>query len=130
MLRVIAVDRDADSNGRVSYDITYGNEEGLFSVGYDSGLVSLLKPLLRSTELEITAYDHGSPPLKAAIRLNLELAENEIDSSPRLLSPNLVMNISEDLQVGSEIINFAKSTTLNHGERKKIYSVCHSILFW
>ncbi|KFM63480.1 Protocadherin Fat 2, partial [Stegodyphus mimosarum] len=66
VLHVIAIDKDSRDNGRVTYVISQGNERGHFSLDYDSGLLSVAKPLDREEihhyELNITASDHGRPP--------------------------------------------------------------------
>ncbi|KAG7213360.1 hypothetical protein KM043_002656 [Ampulex compressa] len=107
LFRVVAVDKDAGDNGRVSYVISSANEEARFSVGYESGIVSLERPMLRSTELEITANDHGAPPRKATLRLSLIFASGQTSGPPRLLLSNPVARISEDLQIGAAVLNVA-----------------------
>ncbi|XP_024947273.1 protein dachsous isoform X2 [Cephus cinctus] len=106
LLRVVAVDKDAGDNGRVSYVITSGNEEGRFSVGYDSGIVTLARPMSRLTELEITANDHGTPPRKATLKLVLTLA-SQAAGPPRLLLPGPTAKISEDSALGATVLNVA-----------------------
>lgn len=117
MVRVVAVDKDAGDNGRVSYVITSANEEARFSVGYESGIVSLERPMARTTELEITANDHGSPPRKSTLRLILALASGQSNGPPRLLLANPVARISEDLQVGAPVLNVAGPIIADQGER-------------
>lgn len=117
MVRVVAVDKDAGDNGRVSYVITSANEEARFSVGYESGIVSLERPMARSTELEITANDHGSPPRKSTLRLILSLASGQTNGPPRLLLANPVARISEDLQVGAPVLNVAGPIIADQGEQ-------------
>lgn len=115
LTRVVAVDKDVDDNGRVSYVITSGNEEGRFSVGYDSGLVTLLKPMIRPLELEITANDHGSPPRKATIKLSLNLAFGQTSGPPRLLLSNPIARVSELLPIGSAVLNVAGPAIADQG---------------
>nr|XP_033326579.1 protein dachsous [Megalopta genalis] len=118
LVRVVAVDKDAGDNGRVSYVITSANEEARFSVGYESGIVSLQRPMfmeVRSTELEITANDHGSPPRKSTIRLHLTLASGQSNGPPRLLLANPVANVSEDLHVGAPVLNVAGPIIADQG---------------
>lgn len=117
LVRVVAVDKDAGDNGRVSYVITSANEEARFSVGYESGIVSLERPMARSTELEITANDHGSPPRKSTLRLILSLASGQTNGPPRLLLANPVARISEDLQVGAPVLNVAGPIIADQGEQ-------------
>ncbi|XP_020287734.1 protein dachsous isoform X2 [Pseudomyrmex gracilis] len=107
LVRVVAVDKDSGDNGRVSYVITSGNEEARFSVGYDSGIVTLMKPVTKLTDLEITANDHGSPPRKAVLKLSLTPATAQMSGPPRLLKPNPVVMISENLNVGASVLDVA-----------------------
>lgn len=100
----------------MSYIISAGNEEGRFSVGYDSGMVSLVRPMLRPAELDITASDHGFPPRKSVFKLSLTLASDETDGPPRLLLPNQVAKISEDFQVGASVINVAGPAAASQGK--------------
>lgn len=106
-MRVVAVDKDAGDNGRVSYVITAGNEEGRFSVGYDSGVVTLVKPIVRDAEIEITANDHGTPARRATLNLTLIMASGQTSGSPRLLVPSPIARVSEDLAVGSTVLDVA-----------------------
>lgn len=116
-MRVVAVDKDAGDNGRVSYVISSGNEEGRFSVGYDSGLVSLVRPpLLRPSELEITANDHGVPPRKASLKLSLTTAAGQTSGPPRLLLPNPIARVSENLRVGADVASVAGAAVLDQGK--------------
>lgn len=119
LVRVVAVDKDFGDNGRVSYVITAGNEEARFSVGYESGIVSLEKPIARPTDLEITANDHGSPPRKAVLKLSLTPSTTQASGPPRLLLPNPVVEISEDLQVGTAVLNVAGPAIADQGKRER-----------
>ncbi|XP_011702382.1 PREDICTED: protein dachsous [Wasmannia auropunctata] len=109
LVRVVAVDKDDDDNGRVSYVITSGNEDSRIIVGYDSGIVSLAKPLTKPLNLEITANDHGSPFRKAVMKLNVIPVAAQASGPPRLLLPNPIAKISENLHVGSHVMNVAGS---------------------
>ncbi|XP_015176207.1 PREDICTED: protein dachsous [Polistes dominula] len=115
LVRVVAIDKDAGDNGRISYVITSGNDEGRFSVGYESGIVSLARPMIRPTELEITANDHGSPPRKATLKLTLTLAAGQTRGPPRLLLSNPVARISEDLRTGASVMDVAGPAIVDQG---------------
>ncbi|XP_014468281.1 PREDICTED: protein dachsous [Dinoponera quadriceps] len=115
LVRVVAVDKDSGDNGRVSYVITAGNEEARFSVGFESGIVSLEKPIVRPTDLEITANDHGSPPRKAVLKLTLTPSSNQARGPPRLLLPNPIVRISEHLRVGGPVLNVAGPAIAQQG---------------
>ncbi|XP_046738187.1 protein dachsous [Diprion similis] len=112
--RVVAVDKDSGDNGRVSYVITSGNEGGRFSVGYDSGILTLARPMRGPTELEITANDHGTPPRKASLKLHLA-ASAHAAGPPRLLQANPIVRISEDAQVGASVATVAGPAMADQG---------------
>ncbi|XP_072754595.1 protein dachsous isoform X1 [Anoplolepis gracilipes] len=115
LVRVVAIDKDSGDNGRVFYVITSGNEEGRFTVGYESGIVSLAKPVTRPTDLEITANDHGSPPRKAVLKLNLIPVTTKISGPLRLLLPNPIAKISENLHIGAPVLSVAGPAVADQG---------------
>lgn len=96
--------------------ITSGNEESRFTVGYESGIVSLVKHITKPANLEITANDHGSPPRKAVLKLSLIPVIGQASGPPRLLLPNPVATIFENLHVGSHVVNVAGSAIADHGK--------------
>lgn len=59
----MAKDQDADENGRVKYNIDFGNSEGYFSIDEDTGKIQLAEeiPLQENKILEfplhVTATD-------------------------------------------------------------------------
>lgn len=123
LVRVVAVDKDFGDNGRVFYVITAGNQEARFSVGFESGVVSLTKPITTPVELEITANDRGSPPRKARLKLNLIPVPAQTIGPPRLLLPNPVVTISENLHVGTPVINVAAPAIADQGKKKIVQSM-------
>lgn len=117
LIRVVAIDKDSGDNGRISYVITSGNEESRFTVGYESGIVSLAKPITKPANLEITANDHGSPPRKAVLKLSLNPVVAQANGPPRLLLPNPIAKISENLHVGSHVVNVAGPAIADQGKK-------------
>ncbi|TGZ56567.1 Uncharacterized protein DBV15_06350 [Temnothorax longispinosus] len=115
LVRVVAVDKDSGDNGRISYVITSGNEESRFTVGYESGIVSLVKPITKPANLEITANDHGSPPRKAVLKLSLNPVAAQPSGPLRLLLSNPIVKISENLHVGSHVVNVAGPAIADQG---------------
>ncbi|VEN39451.1 unnamed protein product [Callosobruchus maculatus] len=99
--RLVAVDMDNGDNGRVSYIMSGGNEAGVFSLGYDTGILTLAKPLpsQKSFFLNITASDHGTPTRKANMDLKL-LVQSASNSPPKFLDSQYVASVSEDITVG------------------------------
>lgn len=106
---VVAVDKDAGDNGRVTYTISAGNEDGRLALGYDSGMLSLARPLGRplgpgetaSLSLNITASDHGKPLARhGAIALTV-LLKGAADAPPRFTRTVYTANVSEDAHQGT-----------------------------
>lgn len=116
--RVIAVDSDSGDNGRVSYVISGGNEEGRFSLSYDTGVLTLAKPLAskKGYSLNITASDHGSPTRKTNMILKLNV-RGSTENPPRFLNSVYEAKISEDAPIGAYVIKVAaKSALMDRGK--------------
>lgn len=108
--------------------ITSGNEESRFTVGYKSGIVSLAKPITKPANLEITANDHGSPPRKAVLKLSLNPVAAQARGPPRLLLPNPIAKIFENLHVGSHVANVAGPATVDQGKTKDLIILAQSFI--
>lgn len=102
---LVAVDLDSGDNGRVTYTISGGNNAGLFSLGYDTGTLTLVKPLPTSQKsfvLNITANDHGTPTRVANLELKLSVQGNW-NSLPKFLESQYTASIPEDASIGAEV---------------------------
>lgn len=112
VLHVIAVDKDSRDNGRVSYIINSGNEKKHFSLDYDSGLLSIAKPLDREDTshfvLNISVTDHGRDPRSAFQVLHIYVQDVN-DSPPRFLREKYYGNISEASPVGTSVVTVQAS---------------------
>ncbi|KAJ8922560.1 hypothetical protein NQ315_007590 [Exocentrus adspersus] len=100
---LVAVDVDSGDNGRVTYIISSGNDAGLFSLGYDTGILTLAKPLVYDQKmfiLNITANDHGTPTKKASMELKL-LLQGNLNGPPKFLESEYTATVSEAVQVDS-----------------------------
>lgn len=107
--KVIAVDKDSNENGRVSYVITNGNEDGRFTLGYETGYLMLSKSFVEngnfhkgSYVLNISASDHGSPAKKSVLSLQILVGASK-ETPPKFVKPTYTVSISEDVPVGSVI---------------------------
>lgn len=132
---VVAVDKDSDDNGRISYNIVSGNEDGRFRIDQENGYIELAKPLLGVTNthhvhhhqnsvmssgkynLLISASDHGSPvPKESQITFQI-LIQSSSNNPPRFLEPVYHINISENILIGSFVVRVgAKSFLPENGE--------------
>ncbi|KAF4524618.1 hypothetical protein B566_EDAN013869 [Ephemera danica] len=110
IMQVIAVDDDLLDNGRVSYSLHADPDlEGLFALAFDTGLLTLARPLSRRHRgarmiLNITATDHGKPtPRMSSQLLDVEVAGGN-DSPPRFLQTVYEANVSEDAAPGTFVV--------------------------
>lgn len=102
---IVAVDSDSGDNGRVTYVISSGNELNIFALGYDTGILTLAKPLVQNQKmyvLNITATDHGTPTRHSSMELKLVVKGNT-ESPPKFLKTNFQATVSEDVPVGTFI---------------------------
>lgn len=130
IIHILATDKDADENGRISYSIVSGNEGGFFSLDSNNGRLEILKPLsiIRSNEkqpesnlitfnLIIKASDHGMPIRKES-ETNLKIrVKGSTSSSPRFLQSVYHVNITENTPLNSFVIRVgAKSLQPENGK--------------
>lgn len=102
-----ATDLDTGFNGKLVYAISGGNEDSCFIIDMDTGMLKILSPLDRETTdkytLNITVYDLGLPQ-KAAWRLLDVRVLDANDNPPEFLQESYFVEVSEDKEVNSEII--------------------------
>jgi len=123
LCHVIAVDRDSGENGRVTYVIVSGNQEGKFTLSYDTGVLTLARSLVsvdapgnwRSSGvsvggasggryiLNITASDHGAPTPRYATKVLNIIVQGTKENPPRFLHSLYHANVSEDAATGSYV---------------------------
>ena len=109
--KIIAVDLDSDENGRVSYTITSGNDDGKFSLDHDTGILKLSKSFVidnntlkkNSFVLNVTAMDHGLPQKFKMASVNIVTQGNN-EIPPKFINSNYTVSVAEDLPSGSSII--------------------------
>ncbi|CAK6442579.1 unnamed protein product [Pipistrellus nathusii] len=107
VLLLNATDLDAGFNGKLVYAISGGNEDSCFAIDMDTGMLRVLSPLDRETTdkytLNVTASDLGLPQ-KAAWRLLDVSVLDANDNAPEFLQESYFVEVSEDTELGSEII--------------------------
>lgn len=116
---VIAVDNDSNDNGRVTYVISSGNDPGLFALGYNTGILTLAKPLpdvQKTYVLNITATDNGTPTRHANMELKL-MVQGSDTNPPRFLNALYRANVPEDAPIGTFVTRVtAKSGIVDDGK--------------
>lgn len=123
LCHVIAVDLDSGENGRVTYVIVSGNQEGKFALSYDTGVLTVARSLVpvdalgnrRSGganvggasggrySLNVTASDHGSPTHRYATKVLHIILHGTRENPPRFLHSLYHANVSEDAAIGSYV---------------------------
>uniref|UniRef100_A0AAY4CGQ0 Protocadherin Fat 4 n=1 Tax=Denticeps clupeoides TaxID=299321 RepID=A0AAY4CGQ0_9TELE len=83
-------DKDKQMNGLIAYNITVGNEEGLFSINSRTGVLSLAKPLDFETkqkhELRVTAYDGGWIAKTSYVTVTVHVTD--VNDNPPVFNPD------------------------------------------
>ncbi|XP_076332831.1 LOW QUALITY PROTEIN: protein dachsous-like [Tachypleus tridentatus] len=107
ILHIVATDADSRDNGRVTYVISSGNENGNFAVDYETGLLSIAKSLDREHrhfyELNITAFDHGKPARSTSQVINIHV-EDINDNPPQFRQHIYKARVSEGSPIGTSVI--------------------------
>ncbi|XP_075544524.1 cadherin-related tumor suppressor fat [Dermacentor variabilis] len=93
-----AWDADHGDNGRVSYQISEGNDEGRFGV-FPDGTVYVKKALDREWRdlyaLTVVARDHGEPPRSSAVSLLVHVLD-ENDNAPAFDNATFTFSLAEN----------------------------------
>ncbi|XP_066154165.1 protein dachsous [Euwallacea fornicatus] len=100
---ILAVDDDSGDNGRVTYILSNSNDAAWFSLGYDTGVLTLAKSLLGNQKtylLNITATDHGKPTRQSSMKLKLQL-QDSASNFQKLLESEYEASIMENAGVGT-----------------------------
>ena len=104
-----ATDKDIGENGRVTYSV---NNNDAFTIEADTGVIKTLKALDREEklqyELEITATDHGSPPLSTKKTVYVTV-KDEDDNCPIFNPQTYHAEIREHAAVGTTVLTVTAS---------------------
>ncbi|KAM4836847.1 protocadherin Fat 1 isoform 5-T5 [Thomomys bottae] len=107
-----ATDLDSGFNGKLVYAISGGNEDSCFVIDMETGMLKILSPLDRETTdtytLNITVYDLGIPQKAAWHLLHITVLDAN-DNPPEFLQERYFIEVSEDKEINSEIIQVEAS---------------------
>lgn len=116
------IDRDIGLNGEIVYSILGGNDNGIFSISSETGVVSLRKPLDReitdSYKLPFRARDKGSPSLHSDHTLNFHVIDAN-DNKPLFKLESLKGTIYENREKGT-YVGTVQATDSDIGENAKL----------
>ncbi|XP_062869058.1 protocadherin-17 [Trichomycterus rosablanca] len=107
---VRAVDNDFGESGRLTYEITDGNEEHLFEIDSVTGEIRTAQPLWEEVspvvELIIKVMDHGKPTLSAMAKLVVKAYSGPLpEGEPRINAEHHSWDVSLPLIVTLSIIS-------------------------
>lgn len=101
-----AQDRDNSLNGEVEYEITGGNEENLFTIGKNSGALSVKGELdyekSREHNLNVTARDRGLYPKQSTISYRILLTDVN-DNAPKFGQAEDSVYVLENSYRGTQV---------------------------
>ncbi|OQR66385.1 protein dachsous-like [Tropilaelaps mercedesae] len=107
---VLASDRDARENGRISYGIQSGDIHGHFHLDEHSGRLTVARRLDRELTdevlLNITARDNGRPMRHAVQSLRVKIRDVN-DCGPMFAERSYYANVSETTPVGTVLLRVA-----------------------
>nr|XP_046231679.1 protein dachsous isoform X5 [Scatophagus argus] len=107
LVQVKAEDPDAGANGQIKYSIDFGNNDGYFSIGENTGEITLNKiiPLVENRILEfplyVTASDGGIIPRLSSAQVNIRAPG---DSRPQFLHKRYGGTVEEEQDPGVVIL--------------------------
>ncbi|KAJ8022829.1 Cadherin-23 [Holothuria leucospilota] len=103
VLNVSASDLDDGQNSQIDYFIVSGNEIGLFTIGQNTGSVSLRDSLDREVQatynLTILARDRGEPPMTGTASLSV-CVQDINDNDPQWVTDLVIIQLPENSDPG------------------------------
>ncbi|KAE8295094.1 Protocadherin-16 Protein Dchs1 Protein dachsous-like protein 1 Precursor [Larimichthys crocea] len=117
-----ATDKDSGESGEMNYKITAGDPSGDFRLDRESGVLSTSRPLDREKRagytLTVTAHDQGHPPLSSTSTVEVTVMDIN-DHSPQFQSSSYTADISEDVPIGSLVLE-VKAIDLDQGPNSQV----------
>ncbi|TKS80796.1 Protocadherin-16 Protein dachsous -like protein 1 [Collichthys lucidus] len=117
-----ATDKDSGESGEMNYKITAGDPSGDFRLDRQSGVLSTSRPLDREKRagytLTVTAHDQGHPPLSSTSTVEVTVMDIN-DHSPQFESSSYTADISEDVPIGSLVLE-VKAIDLDQGPNSQV----------
>lgn len=119
---VIAVDNDLGENGKLTYNITRGNEDDRFGI-FPDGHLYIAKELDRETKdlykLSIVARDHGVQQRSSECNITIHIADFN-DNKPIFLNATYGFNLIENKNSGS-FVGHVKASDDDMGRNAELF---------
>ena len=104
-LLVNAVDNDTGENGRLTYNITRGNEDKAFGI-FPDGYLFIARELDREVKdlykLSVVAHDHGRPLRSSECNITVHITDSN-DNKPIFLNATYMFTVPENRRAGSYV---------------------------
>ncbi|EDV25061.1 uncharacterized protein TRIADDRAFT_25152, partial [Trichoplax adhaerens] len=104
--RIIAVDKDKDSNSRITYSIVSGNVDNSFLINPQTGELSTTKSLNRERiaqyQLTVMAKDNGSPSLNSTTKVTV-IVTDQNDHDPKFNQTRYSASIAESVAINTTV---------------------------
>ncbi|XP_066575944.1 protocadherin Fat 4 [Amia ocellicauda] len=104
---VSARDKDKEMNGLITYNISSGNEVGLFTINSKSGALSLAKPLdyeeQQNLELKVTATDGGWIAKTGYVTITIHVTDVN-DNAPVFDADEYFPVVQENVPSGTTVV--------------------------
>lgn len=102
-----ARDKDKDMNGLITYNITSGNDDGLFSLNAKSGVLSLVQPLdfeeKQQHELRVSATDGGWVAKTSYVSVTIRVTD--VNDNPPVFDPDEYFPVvQENVPSGTTVV--------------------------
>ncbi|CAL8351640.1 unnamed protein product [Lota lota] len=112
-----ATDQDTGERGEINYKLTAGDTSSDFRLDRRSGMLSTSRPLDRERKarysLTVVAQDQGRPALSGTVTVEVSVLDVN-DHAPRFQSTSYTADVSEDVQIGSFVME-VKASDLDLG---------------
>uniref|UniRef100_A0A673C4G1 Protocadherin-16 n=1 Tax=Sphaeramia orbicularis TaxID=375764 RepID=A0A673C4G1_9TELE len=122
LLTLRATDQDVGESGAITYKITAGDPSRDFRVDKQTGVLSTSRPLDREKRagytITVTAEDQGQPPLSTTTTVEVIVLDIN-DHSPQFESSTYTADISEDVPIGSLVVE-VKAIDLDQGPNSQV----------
>uniref|UniRef100_A0A8C5BE63 Dachsous cadherin-related 1a n=1 Tax=Gadus morhua TaxID=8049 RepID=A0A8C5BE63_GADMO len=117
-----ATDQDTGERGEINYKLTVGDTSSDFRLDRRSGKLSTSRPLDRERKarysLTVVAQDQGRPSLSGTVTVEVSVLDVN-DHAPRFQSASYTADVSEDVQVGSFVLE-VKAGDLDTGANGQV----------
>ncbi len=113
IMHVYATSRDTGINAEIHYSIAAGNEQGIFTIDSNTGIISVIQAMdyemSREYLLTIEATDKGTPPLSntAIVKINITDAN---DNAPMFGQQQYTTSIREDAQPKEQVLQVSRKS--------------------